>query len=137
MADKISDKQKQFCLEFIVDFNATKAAIRAGYSPNSAKEQGYRLLTKDHIQEELNALKREIKDKTILTILDLDENIIEMLHDSKNVPIYHEGVTLGFTKCDFPGRGKALELYGKRLKAYTESADVGAKGGCVINIGNE
>ena len=31
-----TDKQKRFCEEYLVDLNATQAAIRAGYSPKSA-----------------------------------------------------------------------------------------------------
>lgn len=40
-----SDKQKLFAAEYLKDLNATQAAIRAGYSPKTAKAQGSRLLT--------------------------------------------------------------------------------------------
>lgn len=44
-------KQQRFGDEYCVDFNKTQAAIRAGYSEKTAKEQGYRLFTNVHIQE--------------------------------------------------------------------------------------
>ena len=49
MAD-LTDKQQAFVREYLVDLNATQAAIRAGYSENTAKEIGYENLTKPHIQ---------------------------------------------------------------------------------------
>ena len=41
----LNDKQTRFALEYMVDLNATQAAIRAGYSPRTAVKQGHRLLT--------------------------------------------------------------------------------------------
>ncbi|WP_211657543.1 terminase small subunit [Parapedobacter composti] len=41
----MTDKQKRFCEEYLVDLNATQAAIRAGYSENTAKEIAYENLT--------------------------------------------------------------------------------------------
>ena len=54
MTDRpLTDKQATFALEYLVDFNATQAAIRAGYSPRSAKQQATRLLTNASIQAAL------------------------------------------------------------------------------------
>lgn len=44
MADKLTNKQAAFVREYLVDFNATQAAIRVGYSPKTAYSQGARLL---------------------------------------------------------------------------------------------
>ena len=41
---KLSPKQQRFADEYLIDLNATQAAIRAGYSPKSAEQQGSRLL---------------------------------------------------------------------------------------------
>ena len=46
-------RQQLFCTELLVDFNATAAAVRAGYSPHTAPQQGSRLLRHAHIQEEI------------------------------------------------------------------------------------
>ena len=42
----VNAKQKRFADEYLIDCNATQAAIRAGYSPKTAKQVGQRLLTK-------------------------------------------------------------------------------------------
>ena len=46
----LSAKHQRFIDEYLVDLNATQAAIRAGYSPKTAKQQGARLLTHADIQ---------------------------------------------------------------------------------------
>lgn len=38
----MTERQKKFCEEYLIDLNATQAAIRAGYSPKTANEQGAR-----------------------------------------------------------------------------------------------
>lgn len=47
---KLTPKQQRFAEEYLVDLNATQAAIRAGYSKRTAREMGYENLTKPHIQ---------------------------------------------------------------------------------------
>lgn len=42
---ELTDKQKKFCDEYLVDLNGTQAAIRAGYSEKTAQEQSSRLLS--------------------------------------------------------------------------------------------
>ena len=42
----LSDKQQRFANEYLVDMNATRADVRAGYSPRTAKSQASRLLSK-------------------------------------------------------------------------------------------
>lgn len=58
----LTDKQKFFIKEFIVDFNATQAAIRAGYSPKTARQAGAENLSKPVI--------RGVIDKAILSRAD-------------------------------------------------------------------
>lgn len=52
----LSNKQFRFVQEYIIDMNATQAAIRAGYSPKSARNQGSRLMTNDDILVAINQL---------------------------------------------------------------------------------
>lgn len=54
---ELTPKQQQFCVEYLSDLNATKAAERAGYSPKTAAEQASRLLTKVKVQSEIAALR--------------------------------------------------------------------------------
>ena len=60
----LTAKQMAFVDEYLIDLNATQAAIRAGYSKNTAKEVGYENLTKPHIQEALSERKRERSKNT-------------------------------------------------------------------------
>jgi len=52
--NKLTPKQRKFCLEYLKDFNATRAAVDAGYSKRSAKEIGSGNLTKHNVQEHLS-----------------------------------------------------------------------------------
>lgn len=53
----LNDKQNAFCREYVVDFNATQAAIRAGYSPKTAGSIGHDLLKKAEIQAQVQELR--------------------------------------------------------------------------------
>jgi phage terminase small subunit len=50
---KFTPKQKQFIKEYLIDKNATQAAIRAGYSKHTAKDMGCQNLAKPAIQEHI------------------------------------------------------------------------------------
>ena len=56
MKTKLTPKQDVFIREYSMGFNATKAAIKAGYSPHTARQQGSRLLTNVYIQQRLESL---------------------------------------------------------------------------------
>lgn len=60
---KLTDKQELFCREYLVDLNATQAAIRAGYSENTASEQGARLLVNVKVQNYIQELKQQRNDR--------------------------------------------------------------------------
>ena len=47
---KLTARQERFCREYIIDYNATKAAVRAGYSEKTAKSIGSENLTKPDIR---------------------------------------------------------------------------------------
>lgn len=64
VGDGLNEKQLRFAQEYIVDLNATKAAIRAGYSENTAKQQGSRLLTNVDVQAVIAAGKGERSETT-------------------------------------------------------------------------
>ena len=51
---KLTEKQQRFVDEYLIDLNATQAAIRAGYSVKTANEQGSQLLAKLSIQTEIS-----------------------------------------------------------------------------------
>lgn len=60
----MTDKQNRFCEEYMIDLNATQAAIRAGYSPKTAREQAPRLLANVSIQNRIAQLQAEQSRRT-------------------------------------------------------------------------
>lgn len=63
----LTDQQRRFVEEYLVDLNATQAAIRAGYSANSAASQGERLLRKAEIRQIVENRQAEQLEKVGLT----------------------------------------------------------------------
>jgi len=59
LKEKLTEKEKNFCHEYCVDWNASRAAREAGYSEKSAKELGHRLLTKVHIKQYIDFVKND------------------------------------------------------------------------------
>lgn len=64
---KLTPKQQKFCDEYLIDLNATQAAIRAGYSKKTAKDIGSQNLAKLNIQEYINKKQREREKRTEIT----------------------------------------------------------------------
>lgn len=65
--EQLTEKQKRFCQEYIIDFNGAQSAIRAGYSKKSAKEISSENLTKPNIQEYIKELIKEQQIRTEVT----------------------------------------------------------------------
>lgn len=63
----LTDKQQRFVEEYMVDLNATQAAIRAGYSRNTAHSIGAENLIKPEIQEAIQDQKKKLSEKTSIT----------------------------------------------------------------------
>lgn len=61
---KLNHKQQRFCEEYVLDFNGTQAAIRAGYSATTAKEMAYENLNKPHIASHIDELCDELLEGT-------------------------------------------------------------------------
>lgn len=61
---KLSAKQERFCEEYLIDLNATQAAIRAGYSVNSAGSIGSENLEKPEIRARIDAALAERSKRT-------------------------------------------------------------------------
>ena len=63
----LTDKQKRFCDEYLIDLNATQAAIRAGYSPKTAEQTASRLLRNVKVQEYIAKRQKELSRSTEIT----------------------------------------------------------------------
>lgn len=125
MEKKISKRQQSFVDEYLISFNGAQAAIKAGYSNAGAREQAYRLLTKDHIKEALeNGMKErsermEIsKDYVIKNLKDVIERCMQLKKKENE-----DG-----TKTDYQfnaaGANKALELLGRHLGMFVDKTSI-------------
>lgn len=72
---KLNKKQQLFVDEYLIDLNATQAAIRAGYSVSSAKEIGCENLTKPNIQE---AIAKAMAERSRRTGINQDRVVLEL-----------------------------------------------------------
>lgn len=60
----LTAKQQRFVAEYLIDLNATQAAIRAGYSPKTAEQQGSRMLGNVKVAKEVAAAKNKRSERT-------------------------------------------------------------------------
>lgn len=63
----LPEKRQRFVEEYMLDLNATRAAIRAGYSPKTAESQGSRLLSNAKIQEAVRNAQQSRQERTRVT----------------------------------------------------------------------
>ncbi len=80
---RLTEKKKKFCQEYIVDFNATRALIAAGYSKKGARQQASRLLTNVNIQNFISSLIKAREQRTEIT---QDRVLIEIARLAFNDP---------------------------------------------------
>lgn len=64
---RLTGKQQRFVEEYLVDLNATQAAVRAGYSPKTAEAIGYENLRKPQIREAIEQARAERSERTEIT----------------------------------------------------------------------
>ena len=72
---KFTPKQKRFVEEYLIDLNATQAAIRAGYSPETAREIGAENLTKPNISA---AIAKAMAERSKRTGVNQDRIVLEL-----------------------------------------------------------
>ncbi|CDA90583.1 putative uncharacterized protein [Firmicutes bacterium CAG:238] len=72
---KMTEKQKRFCDEYLIDLNATQAAIRAGYSPRTAEQAASRLLSFVKVQDEIS---KEMAERSKRTGINQDRVLMEI-----------------------------------------------------------
>ena len=107
---KLNPKQTLFCQEYLVDLNATQAAIRAGYSVKTAKETGYENLTKPHIAAFIQQSMDERAESTGITA----DYVLQGIKDLTDKLVLGE---------DHKSAYKGYELLGKHLALFTEKTD--------------
>lgn len=139
---ELTEKQKRFCEEYMIDLNATQAAIRAGYSENSAKEIGYECLTKPHVQEYLSELKRQRSESLGVDsewVMKRLKAISDRCMQAEPVMIYNgsEWIESGEYKFDSSGANKATEMLAKHVGFFEKDNNQSKpKQTTVINLGS-
>lgn len=93
--DKLTQKQKKFSEEFVVDNNATQAAIRAGYSEKSAYSIGHENLKKPKIQKYISQLTEARNLRTQVTADRILQELATMAFAKKGVKTGHKLKALG------------------------------------------
>ncbi len=121
---KLTPRQQRFCDEYLIDLNATQAAIRAGYSEKTAKQIGQQNLTKLDLK---NYIKEQMDKKQKELIADSDEvmrYLTSVLRGKSEAHVLARD-EIGADKViakppDEKERLKAAELLGKAHMIFTE-----------------
>lgn len=108
--DKLTSKQEMFCQEYIKDFNATRAAIEAGYSKKSATVLGNETLRKPYIATRLQELMKEREERTKITQDMVVKELAKIAFISADQFYADDGSTKLLSELDKDTRG-ALKSY--------------------------
>lgn len=119
---KLTAKQQAFIREYLVDFNATQACIRAGYSKKTANEQGAQNLAK--LSKEIKLYQDKIAANAEITQQDIIKRLSLIAFDKLGEDIHHKDQI------------KALELIGKHIGMFSQKIELTGKDGNAIAITN-
>lgn len=132
MAALKNKRHEKFCHEYIKDMNATQAAIRTGYSKNTANRIGSRLLSNVDIKSRVAELREAYLDENIMTAKQIEYELTRIalgLSNEKQVVI--EGTGEGCSEAriidkppDERSRLKALELMAKRHRILSGNTTI-------------
>jgi len=128
-------RHEKFCHEYIKDMNATQAAIRTGYSKNTANRIGSRLLSNVDIKARVAELREAYFNENIMTAQQVEYELTRIalgLSNEKHVVI--EGTGDGYSEAriidkppDEKSRLKALELMAKRHRILSGDTTIDIK----------
>lgn len=127
----MTEKQKRFCDEYLIDLNATQAAIRAGYSKKTAKVIANENLTKPNIKEYIAERMAEKEKELIADQNEVLKYLTSVLRgESLSTEIVVEGTGEGCSEArtmtkqpSEKDKLKAAELLGKRYGLYTDKVE--------------
>lgn len=110
---KLTAKQARFVTEYLVDLNATQAAIRAGYSPKTARVIGAENLTKPDVAAAVAIGQKVRSERVELTQDWVVEQLRENVKRSMSELEYNGSVANG-----------ALQLIGKHLGMFVDRSEI-------------
>lgn len=126
---KLTDKQEAFCQEYLIDLNATQAAIRAGFSGKTARQQAARMLSNVNIQERIAELQFERSKRVQVDadfVLQGLINVATRCMQEEEVMVRDSDGSMigsGEYKFEHAGANRAYELLGKHLKLFTDKVE--------------
>ena len=126
----LTAKQARFVEEYMVDLNATQAAIRAGYSARNADKIGSELLGKTRVAAAIQAKRAEVSERTGRTVADVMRDIGRVRDDAMREVFDPE--TGEASMLSHKDALKALELEGKHLGAFADRVQVSNPDGSPI-----
>lgn len=126
----MTEKKKRFAEEYLIDSNATQAAIRAGYSERTAYSIGQRLLKDVEVKDYIDAALARLQAEKIADAQEVMEYLTGVLRgESKSSVLARDkiGAERVIEKPpDEKERLRAAELLGKRYGLYTDKVDIDA-----------
>lgn len=134
---KLTAKQKRFVEEYLIDCNATQAAIRAGYSQKTAKQIGQRMLTnvdlKAYIDEQLEQIRNE-KTADAQEVLEYLTAVMRGEYTEQTLQLIGEGVQkIANIDVSAKERIKAAELIGKRYGMFKDNVSIDLEPVVIVN----
>ena len=140
----LTDKKERFCREYVIDYNQTKAAIRAGYAEKSAAKKGCELMKEQEVKAYVLQLQKEQKERLMLTadrvliaLIDVYQKCMQAVPVEEWDYDLHTMVKTGEYQFDSKGATKALEMIGKHLGMFDKNEDAGDDTGPVFITGEE
>lgn len=130
-------RQKRFCDEYLIDCNATQAAIRAGYSPKTAKVTGAKMLInanlKVYIDEQLERIHNE-KTADAQEVLEYLTAVMRGQHTEQTLQLIGDGVQkIADIDVSAKERLKAAELIGKRYGMFKDNVGIDLEPVVIVN----
>ena len=124
----LNEKQQRFADEYLIDLNATRAAIRAGYSEKTAYSQGERLLRHAEVKSYIKEKMDERKEDAIATADEVMRYLTSVIRGQSRSHVLARndlGAEYILEKPpDEKERLKAAELMGKRHQLFTDKVKV-------------
>ncbi len=119
---RLTARRDAFCREYVIDLNATQAAIRAGYSEDSAGTEGHRLLQNANVITKVRKLQADAARVAGLTAENVLSGLLEIRDRCMQVEqVYdRDGNPLGIYQFDSKGANAASVALGKHLALFAD-----------------